>query len=103
MMPWLRMPAIDPTAVFHPRDCFRELADCKNVYFDLSSVADGSKAELIPVLEAAVRSMPERFIFGSDYGSCDQGEHLQFFRRLKLSERESQLLFSENARRMYGL
>lgn len=84
-------------------DCFRVLADCDNVHFDLSSVAEGRNAEFIPALEAAIHAMPERFIFGSDFGSCDQAEHLRFFRQLNLSERESQFLFCENARRMYGL
>lgn len=89
----------------YPRleECFELLADCGNVYFDLSSVADGGSEEFIPILEAAIRAMPERFIFGSDYGSCDQAEHLRFFCSLDLSENERRMLFCENARRMYGL
>jgi len=89
----------------YPRlsDCFRTLADCENVHFDLSSVADGSRSEFIPVLENAVRAMPGRFLFGSDYGSCDQAEHLRFLRRLELSAHERQAVFCDNARRMYGL
>jgi len=84
-------------------DCFRALADCVNVHFDLSSVAEGRNADFVPILEAAVRTDPERFLFGSDFGSCDQAEHLEFFRSLNLSEYERQMLFCENARRMYRL
>ncbi len=89
----------------YPRldDCFSVLADCENVYFDLSSVADGSNDSFIPILEAVIHAMPERFIFGSDYGSCDQAEHLQFFSRLNLTEQERRLVFCENARMIYGL
>lgn len=84
-------------------DCFDALTDCGNVYFDLSSTADGSNESFLPVLEKAIPAMPERFIFGSDFGSCDQAEHLRFFRRLNITEQERQMVFCGNARRMYGL
>ncbi len=88
----------------YPRlgDCFDILEGCPNIYFDLSSVADGNRREFIPILERAVRSMPERFIFGSDFGCCDQGEHLRFFRQLDLSEHEARLVMHGNAMRIYG-
>ena len=84
-------------------ECFRTLADCGNVHFDLSSVAEGNRGEFIPIIEAAVRAMPERVIFGSDFGSCDQAEHLRFARLLNLSPRERELLFRGNAERLYRL
>lgn len=89
----------------YPRlaDCFDSLADCGNVHFDLSSVADGCRADFLPVIEAAVHTMPDRFIFGSDYGSCSQAEHLEFFRQLGISGHERQLVFAGNAQRMYRL
>jgi len=89
----------------YPRlaDCFDILKECGNVYFDLSSIADGNNINFIPILERAIHSMPERFVFGSDYGCCDQEEHLRFFRRLNISEHEAQLVLSRNAKKLYGL
>jgi len=89
----------------YPRiaECFDTLSACSNVYFDLSSVADGSDLSLLPTLEQAINAMPTRFIFGSDYGCCNQAAHIDFFRKLRISPEKQSLLFYRNACRIYGL
>lgn len=83
--------------------CFSTLAECKNVFFEISSIADDSAVafKLKPVLENAIHEMPNRFIFGSDFASCDQSAHIEFCNTLALSNNEKELLFSSNAERVY--
>lgn len=80
-------------------ECFERLAEFENVYFDLSSTADGPalRGEVKTAVEKAVRRMPERIIFGSDFASCDQRTHVEFFMGLDISDEEKSLIFYENA------
>ncbi|MDE7361025.1 MAG: amidohydrolase [Oscillospiraceae bacterium] len=86
-------------------ECFEALKGCPNVYFDLSSVADDpEKSPLIAaVLERFVPEMPERFIFGSDYGCCDQRRHIDFIEALNIPTEYRQMLFSLNAEQLYKI
>lgn len=86
-------------------NCFEALAEYDNVNFDISSLADSPRhrADVMVSLEKAIRSMPERFIFGSDSFCCNQAEHIRFAKRLKISSRERTLLFSENAKRVFKI
>lgn len=92
---------------FYPniRECFEVLRECPNVFFDLSSVAD--RSELNPslkmILEEFIPAMPDRFLFGSDYASCSQREHIDFCKSLKLSDENAEKLFGLNAQRIYRL
>lgn len=92
---------------FYPKldECFEKLLDCENVYFDTSSIADD--AELIPkikhLLEKGVNAAPERFIFGSDYGSCSQKAHLEFAASLDINDIQRELLMHKNAEKVYNL
>ncbi len=81
--------------------CFNALSALSNVYFDISSTADSDPAEFCEILKQAICSMPERFIFGSDFGSCSQKAHLDFAKALNISGRNRELLLYDNADRLY--
>ncbi|MDE5993537.1 MAG: amidohydrolase, partial [Oscillospiraceae bacterium] len=86
-------------------ECFETLAEFENVYFDLSSTADDPAiySEVKAAVKNAVRHMPKRIIFGSDFASCNQREHIEFFMGLDISDTEKRLLFSENSLNILGL
>lgn len=92
---------------FYPElaECFETLKHCPNVYFDLSSVAD--EPEMLPsvagVLERYIPEMPERFIFGSDYGCCDTRKHIDFIGSLNIPTEYRQMIFSLNAEKLYDI
>ncbi len=81
--------------------CFEALLLVPNVFFDISSIADGDPSAFKGTLEQAIIKAPTRFIFGSDFGSCDQKAHLDFARTLQISDRERRLLMNENAGSLY--
>jgi hypothetical protein len=87
------------------QQCFDTLGSCGNVYFDTSSIADD--AEVLPqiknTLEPAIASMPERIIFGSDFGSCSQKAHLEFAESLDITPQQRELLMCGNALRVYNI
>lgn len=86
-------------------ECFEKLAEFENVYFDLSSTADAPAlfGEVKAAVEKAVRKMPERIIFGSDFASCDQKTHIEFFNGLDISYEEKRLMFGRNAEKILGI
>lgn len=92
---------------FYPdlRECFEIIGECPNVYFDVSSVADRPElnSSLKMILEEFIPTMPDRFLFGSDYASCSQREHIEFIQSLKLSAESAEKLFGLNAKRIYHL
>lgn len=83
-------------------ECFGVLAECPNVYFDISSLAEGGNS-VKAVLENAIHISPDRFIFGSDYGCCGQAEHIGFALSLNISEYERERLMYGNAVKIYGI
>lgn len=85
--------------------CFEVLKDCKNVYFDLSSVADETEKSpsLAAVLERYIPETPERFIFGWDYACCDRARHIEFIRSLRISDVHREMIFWRNAARLYNI
>ncbi|MBP0974905.1 MAG: amidohydrolase family protein [Oscillospiraceae bacterium] len=91
---------------FYPEaaQCFDTLTDCENVYFDISSVADDP--EKLPQIklaaEAAIRRIPERILFGSDFGSCSQRAHLDFAAALDITAPARARLMYQNACRLYA-
>lgn len=88
----------------YPRlaECFEKLAEFENVYFDLSSTADDPAIynEIKSAVENAVRNIHERVIFGSDFASCDQRTHIEFFMGLDISANEKELIFHKNAEKI---
>ena len=81
--------------------CFEALLPVQNVFFDISSIADSDPGAFKKALEQAINKAPERFIFGSDFGSCDQKAHLDFARTLQISDRDRSLLMNGNAEHLY--
>lgn len=85
--------------------CFAMLEKCENVYFDTSSVADDP--EKLPIiktsLEKALNNMPERFIFGSDFGSCSQKAHLDLAKSLNITDLQRELFMHRNAEYVYKI
>ena len=83
------------------RTCIRTVSALSNVYFDISSIADSDPSAFRAPLERFISDMPERFIFGSDYGSCSQKSHLDFAASLHIPEKSRKLLLHGNAGRLY--
>lgn len=83
----------------------QRLRDCRNVYFDLSSIADDYSIGLgfRELLSQQIHEMPERFLFGSDYEGCDIKEHVDFIDKMALSDIEKEMVFYNNAKRLYRL
>lgn len=83
-------------------ECFETLAEFENVYFDLSSAADDLSiaGQIKNAVENAVRDMPERIIFGSDFACCNQREHIEFFKGLEISDNEKSMIFYKNAEKI---
>ena len=92
---------------YYPKlaECFETLKSCSNVYFDLSSVADEPEKcpSIAAVLERYIHEMPERFIFGSDYGCCYQRRHIGFIKSLDIPSDSLQGVLYGNAARIYKI
>lgn len=86
-------------------ECVQQLRDCQNVYFDLSSIADNCSVamEFRGLLSQQIREMPHRFLFGSDYEGCDIKEHVDFIEKLDISDIDKEMVFYNNAKRIYRL
>lgn len=86
-------------------ECVRQLKDCKNVFFDLSSIADDYLIAMgfRKLLSQQIYEMPERFLFGSDYAGCDIKKHVDFINQLDISDIEKEMVFYNNAKRLYHL
>lgn len=85
--------------------CFEVLGSCNNVCFDASSLADDEKliTQIKTTLEKAISAMPERFIYGSDYGSCSMEAHIRFAESLDISDYHRELFMHGNSERIYGI
>ena len=85
--------------------CFEVLGEYRNVYFEISSVADDP--EKLPGIKASIENvvgrMPERFLFGSDFGSCSQEAHLRFAETLDITDAQRKQFMYRNAQNLYRL
>lgn len=79
------------------------LVEYSNVYFDISSVADDKT--ILENMEVRIKELiemvPERVIFGSDCFGCSQMDHVQFVRKLELSEKVETKVFYGNSIQIY--
>jgi hypothetical protein len=77
------------------------LAGFENLYVDTSS----SLYELEPDRANELIAMygEERVMFGTDYPMWDAESELKFIEKLNLSERAKELIFYENAKRLFGI
>ena len=85
--------------------CFETLRDCPNVWFDTSSLADDPEKlpRIKASLERAIADMPERFLFGSDFGSCSQEAHIRFASSLDITDAQREMFMCRNAQKIYGI
>ena len=76
-----------------------------NMYFDLSSVADDEAilARIEPEIGKLIEQIPDRVLFGSDYGCCSESAHIRFVEALQISENIRKAVLGENAVRLYRL
>ena len=92
---------------FYPQTdkCFAILGDCENVCFDTSSIADDPEKlpDIKASIERAIMRMPQRFLFGSDFGSCSQKAHIDFAKSLDIPDAQRELFMYRNAQKVYRL
>lgn len=86
---------------FYPKiEKCMQLLQFRNVFFDISSVADDLKK--ISVISNWIKKIiavaPTRILFGSDYSCCSQWEHIEFVKWLKLEKEVEDMLFWKNAK-----
>ncbi len=81
------------------------LVGFENVIFDLSSVADDviRQENRAMMIKKLIDKAPERVLFGSDFSCCNQKEHINFIRDLKLISAVEDNIFWKNAKRIYHL
>ena len=91
---------------FYPKiEKCRALVNLKNVFFDLSSIADDTQNRLniLKMIREMADIVPERVLFGSDYACCGQRAHIEFVKELHLEKRTESLIFERNEKRVYLL
>lgn len=82
-------------------DAVEELLVSKDVYFDTAFLEDYiGDGQLLRIIR---EHGAEKILFGTDCPWSGQRESVERLERLPLSEREKQLIFSENAERLLGL
>ncbi len=87
-----------------------------NVFYDMSSFAfDEEYKELYPkasfinyemaieILENIIERIPDKVMFGSDFGTLKIGAHIEIIKRLKITEKNMSKLLYENAKMIYKL
>lgn len=81
------------------------LVEYSNVYFDISSVADNEtiSEDMGVKLKKLIEAVPERVLFGSDYSGCSQMAHMEFVRKLELSEEVETKVLYGNAIQVYAI
>lgn len=97
-------------------EAIKHTLDCENVYYDMSSFAFDQdyrklypKANLIPIDESIkilnnlLIKIPDRIMFGSDFGTLKIDEHIDLVKKLSISDQTLQLLLCENAKKIYGI
>lgn len=91
---------------FYPKiEKCMQLIPFQNVFFDISSVTDDLKkiSEISYGIKKLIAAAPTRIIFGSDYPCCNQWEHIEFVRGLKLEKAIEDLVFWRNAQSIFRL
>ena len=81
------------------------LVEYSNIYFDISSVADDETIleDMKVGIKKLIEMVPERVLFGSDYSGCSQIAHVEFVRKLELSEEVETKVLYGNAIQAYSI
>jgi hypothetical protein len=87
--------------------CYENTLGVPNLYFDLSGVVDDDEApgtERIrePLLKVLAED-PKRVVFGTDWMEGDTAKHVAMVEALPVGDKIKQMIFSENAQRVYRL
>ena len=91
---------------FFPRiDKCHLLVKYPNVYFDISSIADNMAIlnDIEEKIKKLIEVVPERVLFGSDYSGCDQAEHIQFVKNLRLNKMVTEAILGKNAKYVFKI
>ena len=89
--------------------CYKITRGYKNVYFDTSGLADKEVVEntglrrIKNILEKTINDNPESVVFGTDYGMCTFKDHISLINSLKISREKKQMIFYENAIKLFKL
>lgn len=104
--------------MWNPRiiEGFKITKDLLNVYYDISSFSMGKlflkdhPESLFPRSEKAsqyvnylMKTIPERVMFGSDYGSLSIEEHIEIVLNAGLNDKEIRKILYENANKIFNL
>lgn len=75
------------------------------MYFDISSIADNRAIlnDIEEKIKMLIEAVPERVLFGSDYSGCNQEEHMQFVKNLRLNKMLAESVFERNAKYVFRL
>lgn len=90
--------------------CYEITREMTNIYFELAGIADeevleksGGIEKMKTVLIKTVRDRPNQVIFGTDWPMCSIKKHIELVESLNLTEDIREMVFSENAKRVYKL
>ncbi len=89
------------------------IKDLSNVYIDISAFMMGEDLikkhgfpdfeECINILQTLTKEIPDRIIYGSDYGSLSIKDHLELIEKADIDPLTKHKLLFENANRVYRL
>ncbi|MBN2239033.1 MAG: amidohydrolase [Dehalococcoidales bacterium] len=89
--------------------CCEITRGCDNIFFDTSGLVDSEVAEITgkgvirDILQRTIADNPQSVIFGTDYGMCDIGQHIELVESLSISDSVREMVFGKNAVELFGL
>lgn len=96
--------------------CYETTKNTQNIYFELAACGDeevieacGGIDKMRKVLKTTISDRPDKVIFGTDWPMCDSktksgfAHHIELVKSLDLSKETEELIFSQNAIRIYHL
>lgn len=86
------------------KECFQQYKNISNIVYDMSSIVDmGISPGIKEAIENQLNKFPDSIMFGSDYASCSQSEHLKFAMSLDIDDVIRRKLLYETAYSVYFL
>ncbi|MCL2483924.1 MAG: amidohydrolase family protein [Firmicutes bacterium] len=85
--------------------CYQITKEHKNVYYDISSIADEQEnlEDVSLIFNTIAKENIDRIIFGTDYYMCSIADHIALVNSLDIKEEDKQKIFYDNAKRLYRL
>jgi len=90
--------------------CYAITRDVKNIYFDLSAVADDEVVEMTGgiekiknILKKTINDRSDKVIFGTDWPMCDTKKHLELMTSMESGKNIEDKIFYKNAIEIYNL